>query len=46
MFKKNHNKTPPQFKNKEDYIGVTYEKNHGYDDYPSETDGFVRNLGE
>ena len=38
--------TPPPFKNKEEYIGDTNEKTRGYDDYPSATDGCVRNLGE
>ena len=39
-------KTPPPFKNKEDYIGDTNEKTCGSDDSPSATDGCVRNLGE
>ena len=39
-------KTPPLFKNKEDYIGDTNEKTREFDDSPSETDVCVRNLGE
>ena len=39
-------KTPAPFKNKEDFIVNTNEKTCGYDDYPSETDGCTRNLGE
>ena len=38
--------TPPPFKNREDYIGDTNEKTRGSNNYPSETDGCVRNLGE
>ena len=39
-------KTPPPFKNKEDYICDTNEKTHESNYYPSETDGCARNLGE
>ena len=44
--KNNNEKTPPLFKNKGDYIGDTNEKTRGSDDSPSETDGYVRNLGK
>ena len=39
-------KTPPPFQNKEDYIGGTHEKTCQSDDYPSDTDGCARNLGD
>ena len=39
-------KTPPTFKNKEDYIGDTNENTHGYDGSPGETDGCARNMGK
>ena len=39
-------KTPPPFKNKEDYIGDTKGKTRGSNDSPSETDGCARNLGK
>ena len=39
-------KTPPPFKNNEYYISDTNENTCGYDDFPSETDGCTRNLGE
>ena len=39
-------KTPPPFKNKEDYIGDTNEKTHESDDSPSKTDGCASNLGK
>ena len=39
-------KTPPPFKNKEEYIGDTDEKTRGSNDSPSETNGFARNLGK
>ena len=29
-----------------DYKGDTNEKTHGYDDSPSETDGYARNLNK
>ena len=44
--KKHNKKTPPPFKNKEDYIGGTIEKTREYDDSPSKTDGCARNLGK
>ena len=37
-------KTPPPFKNKEDYIGDINEKTRESDNSPSETDGCERNL--
>ena len=39
-------KTPPPFKNKEDYISGTYEETRESDDSPSDTDGCARNLGD
>ena len=36
--------TPPSFRNKVDCEGDTNEKTRGYDNSPSETDAFVRNL--
>ena len=39
-------KTPPTFKNKEDYIVDTNEKTRDSNGSPSETDGCVRNLGK
>ena len=39
-------KTPPPFKNKEDYIGDTNEKTRESDDSTSVTDGCVKNLRE
>ena len=39
-------KTPPPFKNKEDYIGDTNENAHEPNDSPSKTDVCVRNLGK
>ena len=38
-------KTPPPFKNKEDYIGVTNEKTRESYDSPSDTDGCAIHLG-
>ena len=46
LCRKKSKKTPASFKNKEDYIGDTNEKTRGSDNFPSETDGYVRNLGE
>ena len=43
---KHNKKTPPPFKNKEDYIGDINEKTRESDDSTSETDGCVRNLGK
>ena len=45
---KNNNakKTPPSFKNKEDYIGGTNEKTRESGGSPSDNDGFARNLGD
>ena len=39
-------KSPPPFKNKEDYIGDTNQKTRGSDNYPSATGGSERNLGK
>ena len=39
-------KTPPPFKNKEDYIGDTNEKTRESDDSISETGGCARNLSK
>ena len=39
-------KTPPPFKNNEDYIGDTNETTRDSGDYPSATDGYMRNLGK
>ena len=42
-----HNlKTPPQSKNKEDYIGDNNEKTRESDDSTSETDVYARKLGK
>ena len=38
------NKTPPYFLHKVDYEGDTNENNRCYDDSPTETDDYVRNL--
>ena len=46
MQKKIVQKIPPQFKNKEDYIGDTIEKTRVSDDSPRETDGCAINLGK
>ena len=46
LMQKNKIKTPPPFKNKENYIGDTNEKNRRSDDSPSETDDCAINLGE
>ena len=43
---KHNKKTPPPLKNKEDYIGDTNEKTRGSVNFPSETNGCVRNLGK
>ena len=43
---KKHRKTPPPFKNEEDYIGDTNEKTYGSNISPSETDGCARNMSE
>ena len=45
-WRKTLKKTPPPFKNKEDYIGDTNERTRESDDYTSETAGCTRNLGE
>ena len=42
---KKHKKTPPSFKNKEDYIGGTNERTCETNDSASDTDGCARNLG-
>ena len=39
-------KRPPPYKNKEDYIVNTSHNTRGSYDSPSETDGYVRHLGE
>ena len=39
-------KTPPPFKNKENYIGDTNKNSWGSDDSTSETDGCARNLAK
>ena len=39
-------KTPPPFKNNQDYRGDNNEKTREYDDSPSDTDGCARNLGD
>ena len=39
-------KKPPYFRHKVDYEGDTIENNRCYDDSPTETDDFVRNLNK
>ena len=39
-------KTPPSYKNKQDYDGVTNDKTRESDDSPSNTDGCARNLDD
>ena len=38
--------TPPPCKNKQDYVGGTNDNTRESDDYPSDTDGCARNLGD
>ena len=38
--------TTPSFLHKVDYEGDNHEKTHSYEDSPSGTDGFVRNLAK
>ena len=46
MMKKNIiKKTPPLCKNKQDFIGGNNDKTREYDDYPNDTDGCARKLG-
>ena len=40
----NLKKTPPPYKNKQDYVGGTNDKTRESDDSPNDTDGCARNL--
>ena len=42
--KKHNKKTPPPYKNKQDYDGGNNDKTLEYDDYPSDTDGCAKIL--
>ena len=42
----NNLKTPPPYKNKQDYVGGTNDKTRESDDSPSDTDGCARNLDD
>ena len=38
--------TPPLYKNKQDYVGGNNYKTREFDYYPSDTDGFARNIDD